>query len=83
MSEVASICPCRDTLPIRVRIPADLSCSGKAKWKRISIDKCITPLIEALQNFGINMRGSCCGHGGDGDIHLQDGRILIIKKDAV
>lgn len=25
------------------------------------------------------MRGSCCGHGKDfGDIHLQDGRVLVV-----
>jgi hypothetical protein len=82
MSDEAVTCPCRETLPVRVRIPADLSCTGKAKWKRVPIDKCIAPLVAAFQAFGIDMRGSCCGHGGDGDIELQDGWILIIKRDG-
>jgi len=75
-------CPCRETLPVRVRIPADLSCTGKAKWKRARIDTCIAPIVRALQKAGIDMRGSCCGHGGDGNIHLEDGRILIIRREA-
>jgi hypothetical protein len=67
---------------VRVRIPKDLSCSGRAKWKRMRIDSCIAPTVKALQDGGINMRGSCCGHGkGPGDIELEDGRHLkIINK---
>jgi len=68
---------------VSVLIPADLSSTGKSHWKKMKIDKCIAPIVKALQMCGINMRGSCCGHGErDGDIHLQDGRILIIKKDG-
>lgn len=66
---------------VRVQIPADLSCSGRAKWKRMKIDACIAPIVSALQIAGINMRGSCCGHGKrNGQIKLQDGRTLIIRK---
>jgi len=68
---------------VKVKIPADLSQTGKSCWKKKQIDKCIAPIVKALQEGGIDMRGSCCGHGKmDGDIHLQDGRILIIKKDG-
>jgi len=50
----------------------------------MTIDACIASLVRALQEAGINMRGSCCGHGKkDGWIELQDGRILVIKADAV
>jgi hypothetical protein len=68
---------------VRVRIPADLSCSGRAKWKRMRIDACIAPLVRALQEGGVNMRGSCCGHGeGPGSIDLEDGRtVVILSKD--
>lgn len=67
---------------VRVKIPADLSCDGRAKWKDAKIDSCIAPLVQALQDGGIDMRGSCCGHGnGIGDIHLQDGRILLIVDE--
>lgn len=68
---------------VKVKIPADLSHTGKILWKKTKIDKCIAPIVRALQEGGINMRGSCCGHGKmNGDIHLQDGRILIIKEDG-
>ena len=78
-------CPCGKTELVRVRIPADLSCSGRAKWKRVGIDKCIAPIVDALQKGGIDMRGSCCGHGNRdrgrrGEISLQDGRILFIAQ---
>jgi len=64
---------------VKVKIPADLSCSGRAKWKKMQIDKCIAPIVKALQEGGINMRGSCCGHGKTlGQIDLQDNRILLI-----
>jgi len=82
MSDEAVTCPCRETLPVRVRIPADLSCTGKARWKKVQIDACIAPIVKVLQKGGIDMRGSCCGHGGDGNIHLEDGRILIIRREA-
>lgn len=68
---------------VNVKIPADLSHTGKILWKKKQIDGCIASIVRALQKGGIDMRGSCCGHGKmDGDIHLQDGRILIIKKDG-
>lgn len=68
---------------VEVTIPADLSHTGKAYKKKVGIDKCIAPIVRALENAGILMRGSCCGHGKrDGDIHLQDGRILIIKQNG-
>jgi hypothetical protein len=64
---------------VSVKIPADLSCEGQEKWKNVGIDACIAPLVAALQAGGIDMRGSCCGHGiGSGYIDLQDGRVLLI-----
>jgi hypothetical protein len=64
---------------VEVKIPADLSHKGYAYWRKVKIDKCIADLVRALQNGSIDMRGSCCGHfEGEGDIHLQDGRVLII-----
>ncbi len=64
---------------VRVKIPEDLSHSGSSYWRSVGIDACIADLVEALQNAGIDMRGSCCGHGKEnGRIDLQDGRILIV-----
>lgn len=66
---------------VRVKIPADLSSTGKEKWKDVGVDKCIAPLVKALQESGIDMRGSCCGHGNaPSEISLQDGRMIIIIK---
>lgn len=77
----ATRCLCRETTVVRVKISADLSCDGREKWKDCRIDECIAPIVQALQEAGIDMRGCCCGHGEDGNIHLQDGRILIIKQN--
>ena len=68
---------------VHVKIPADLSCTGKTYWRKKKIDKCIAPIIKALQEGGIDTRGACCGHGKvDGSILLQDGRTLVIKKET-
>ena len=67
------------TVLLRVKIPADLSCDGRQRWKRVPIDSCIASLVEALQEGGVDMRGSCCGHGQrNGHIDLEDGRGLLI-----
>jgi len=65
---------------VRVFIPADLSYTGKARFDVKKIDKCIAPIVRALNEAGIYTVTSCCGHGkGDGNIHLYDGRELIIR----
>jgi len=74
------MCRYGDTVPVCVKIPADLSHSGKSYWRAMKIDRCIAPIVKALQEGGIDMRASCCGHGKtDGKINLQDGRVLVIK----
>lgn len=83
--EGAPVCESGDTTPVWVKIPADLSSTGAEKWRECKIDACIATLVEALQAAGVDMRGSCCGHGKcEGDIHLQDGRALLIlsREDA-
>jgi len=73
------MCAHGTSIPVQVKIPADLAAEGREKWKEAPIDACIAPLVAALQVAGIDMRGSCCGHGrGDGHIDLQDGRGLLI-----
>jgi len=67
---------------VSVKVVADLSHTNKEYWIMKKIDSCIAPIVRALQEGGIDMRGSCCGHGkGDGEIVLQDGSVLIIKSD--
>ena len=80
---VDDIRPCshcgKRPIGIKVKVAADLSYTHKERWKHAQIDACIAPIVDALQKGGIDMRGSCCGHGsGIGDIQLQDGRALII-----
>ncbi len=70
----------RDTTTVRVRIPAELSHTGNARWKYAQIDACIADIVEGLQMQGIDMRASCCGHGKSvGYILLQDGRKLVVE----
>ena len=76
------MCDDRCSVKVRVKIPADLSSTGRTKWKRTYIDRCIAPLVEALQRGGIDMRGCCCGHGkADGWIELADGRVMVLTCD--
>ena len=56
-----------------------MSHTGGVRWKYIEIDACIADIVQALQVAGIDMRSSCCGHNGWGEIILQDGRILMIQ----
>lgn len=73
------MCQDRESVSVWVKVPADLAYEGRVKWKYAKIDRCIAPLIQALQDGGIDMRSSCCGHGDQrGHIVLQDGRELII-----
>jgi len=68
-------------IPVAVKIPADLSCDGEEHWKAAKIDSCIADLVRALQMSGIDMCGSCCGHGKTlGSIDLADGRALLILE---
>jgi hypothetical protein len=73
-------CNCGIEVPVLVTIPADLSSTGKKKVRVCRIDKCVAPIVDALQRAGIEMRGSCCGHGEGPDyIAMQDGRRISIE----
>ena len=77
------MCTWGTVTPVPVLIPADLSYTGQPRWKLSGIDSCIASLVDALQRGGIGMRGSCCGHGMQhGHIHLQDGRVLVVRVDG-
>lgn len=44
-----------------------------------SVDSCLAPLVQALNNAGIETIASCCGHGHlTGSIILRDNRVLEI-----
>jgi len=64
---------------VQVTVPAHLSYTGEDRVDTIKIDKCIAPIVRALNEAGIRTDQSCCGHGkGNGSILLHDGRELII-----
>lgn len=45
------------------------------------IDWCIHHIVAALNAGGVATKWSCCGHGTqDGQIALEDGRVLIVKR---
>ena len=76
------MCDWGTTTAVRVRVPAHLSSTGMVKWKMAEIDSCIADLVRSLQDGGIDMGSSCCGHGkAPGRIDLRDGRRLIILSD--
>ena len=48
------------------------------------IDFCIADIVAALNAANITTIASCCGHGVmDGDIRLEDGRVLTVKHIAL
>lgn len=57
-----------------------------ATKKTMDIDRCLVPIIKALNRLGIYTIASCCGHGKQpGSIILADGREIRIFsnfKDA-
>ena len=66
------------------------SCGGKETYanqammpingKVRCIDWCIHQIVAALNAGGVETFASCCGHGEqDGNIILEDRRVLIIK----
>ncbi len=81
--KISSNRPCRHCgkppVAVKVKIPADLSSTGKVKWEYVLIDACISTFVRVLQFANMDMRSSCCGHGETfGKITLQDGRTLLI-----
>lgn len=64
----------------RVTMPANLSHTGKARTRWVSVDSCIADIVRALNRGGVKTANSCCGHGKRrGTILLHDGRELIVS----
>jgi len=73
------MCKWGTNVKLRVLIPANLSHTGKARWSTKKIDACIAPIVDALNKGGVLTDSCCCRHGkANGEIHLQDGRVLTI-----
>jgi hypothetical protein len=48
----------------------------------VEIDKCMVPLIKALQKFGIKTRACCCGHGKRIDGKKINNHIILSAEGA-
>jgi hypothetical protein len=73
------MCSHGDTVDVAVTIDWSLSFEGVSVVKNKPIDRCIAPIVAALEAAGIYMYSSCCGHyQSDGEILLVDGRVLRI-----
>lgn len=76
------MCKWGDTITMELTVPAGLSHIGKEYKKPVDIDKCIAPIVKALNDAGIITVASCCGHEKmNGIISLADGRQLEIYPD--
>lgn len=67
---------------VELLIPVDArdSHTGEARWARKKVDRCIAPLVKALNDAGAYTRTSCCGHWTkQGEIRLQDGTSILVK----
>ena len=77
------MCKWGDSVKLVVPIPAELSHTGRFRWEIKSVDSCIAPIIQALNEAGIHTASSCCGHDKEeGSILLHDGRELIVRSSA-
>lgn len=48
----------------------------------INVDKCLAPIIKALNDAGVRTAACCCGHGKmPGNVMLADGREIVIMPD--
>ena len=55
---------------------------GEIRHGVVDVDRCLAPLVRALNDSGIATVGCCCGHGKvTGHITLSDGRLLAIFPD--
>jgi len=73
------MCKHGDHVTLPVNMPAHLSYTDVDRWAYKPIDRCLAPIVQALNVAGIFTANSCCGHGtGPGSILLHDGRELTI-----
>ncbi len=69
----SEVCEIGDTTTVAV------ICSVDGTIREEQIDRCIAPIVQALNVANIVTTESCCGHGRPGVIFMADGRELEIK----
>ncbi len=68
------MCAPGENVDVWVEVPATLSHTGAARRALVPIDRCLAPLIEALNAAGFKTANCCCGHGkGPPSIVFHDG----------
>jgi hypothetical protein len=67
------------TVLVEVTIAADLSYTGKERQAVKPLDCCVANLVQVLNAAGVQTRGSCCGHGSEGEIILGDGHVMKLR----
>lgn len=78
------MCKWGECVPLLVVIPAHLSHTGESRIAEKMIDRCIAPIVKALNAGGIQTIASCCGHGKTaGEIVLADGRKLLVINSTL
>jgi hypothetical protein len=69
----------REGVLLDVIVPAHLSHTGRSRAKRVAVDACIAPIVDALNRSGYPTANSCCGHGrGPGSVILHDGSEVVL-----
>lgn len=73
---------CADHSTVLVEIPTATPRGEHGRAR--GIDRCIVPLVQALNTAGLATVASCCGHGyRPGNVILGDGREVFIAPDHV
>ena len=68
------MCEVGDTMMVMIPAP-----DGRTE---VSVDRCIAPLVQALNDGGVKTVSCCCGHSKHpGYIWLDDGRVLVILPE--
>lgn len=76
---MSEMCEHGDTVDLLVLVPGYLAAEGVDTWKVKEIDRCIAPIVKALNDASVHTVASCCGHGKThGSIVLADDRDLRI-----
>lgn len=76
------MCEHGDTIDVPVMVLSAMAHGGQDEVKVKPIDRCIAPIVKALNDGGVYMLGSCCGHGMKmGEIALADGRYLHVQQN--
>ena len=69
---------CKHGDDVMLEVPMNPDGTG---LKVVGVDRCIAPIVDALNARGIYTKACCCGHGSDrGSVVLHDGRTLTIGR---